>query len=155
MDNSPNDYHAKAATVGGDENIRLGIIICKGGAHMMRLPRLISCNKNRFMKKENFKSFADLAQKRVVKKAPAYQWQELALKVINDLGVPDNKRSSVFRVCKQFAKPIVEKALNDTKELCKTGEKWKYFFKIIDKKPDALDSKKPIVHAAKNTDLPF
>ena len=83
-------------------------------------------------RKENLKSFGELMKNRVVKKAPAYQWQDLALRVINELNIPNNKRSSVFRVCKQNTKQIVERAMNDTKELCKTGEKWRYFFKIID-----------------------
>lgn len=85
-------------------------------------------------RKENLKSFGELVKNRVVKKAPAYQWQDLALKVINKLNIPNNKRSSVFRVCKQNTKQIVKRAMNDTKELCKTGEKWRYFFKLIDKK---------------------
>lgn len=79
---------------------------------------------------------------RVIKKAPAYQWQELALKIINDLNIPNNKRSSVFRVCKQNTRQIVELAMNDTKELCKSGEKWRYFFKVIDKKITDQNSKK-------------
>ena len=90
-------------------------------------------------RKENLKSFGELMKNRVVKKAPAYQWQDLALKVINELNIPNNKRSSVFRVCKQNTKQIIERAMNDTKELCKTGEKWRYFFKLIDKKPSDLD----------------
>lgn len=65
------------------------------------------------------------------KKPPTYEWQELALKIIKDLNIPNNKRSSVFKACKTKSKPIIEKALNDTKELCKTKEKWKYFFKIL------------------------
>lgn len=81
-------------------------------------------------------------KKRVVKKAPAYEWQDLALRVIKELSVPNNKRNSVFRVCKQYNKAIVEQAMNDTKELCQTGEKWRYFFKVIDKKPDDPDAKK-------------
>jgi hypothetical protein len=85
-------------------------------------------------RKENLKSFGDLMKNRVVKKPPAYQWQDLALRIINELNIPNNKRSSVFRVCKQQSKQIVERAMNDTKELCKTGEKWRYFFKLIDKK---------------------
>jgi len=85
-------------------------------------------------RKENLKSFGELMKNRVVKKAPAYQWQDLALRVINELNIPNNKRSSVFRVCKQNSKQIVERAMNDTKELCKSGEKWRYFFKLIDKK---------------------
>lgn len=91
---------------------------------------------------EGFTSFGELMKKRVVKKAPAYEWQDLALRVIKELSVPNAKRNSVFRVCKQYGKPIVEQAMNDTKELCQTGEKWRYFFKIIDKKPDDPDSKK-------------
>ena len=71
---------------------------------------------------------------RVVKKAPAFEWQDLALRIITELNIPNNKRSSVFLVCKKNTKPIVEKALNDTKELCKSGEKWRYFFKLIEKK---------------------
>jgi hypothetical protein len=86
--------------------------------------------------KENFKSFGELAKKRTVKKAPAYEWQDLALRIIKELNIPNNKRGSVFMVCKQYGKPVVERAMNDTKELCKTGEKWRYFFKIIDKKKE-------------------
>ena len=70
-------------------------------------------------------------------KPPAYEWQDLALKIIAEFGVPGFKRNSVFKVCKQNSKELVEKAINETKELCKTGECWKYFFKVIDslKKP--------------------
>ena len=67
------------------------------------------------------------------KKPPAYQWQDLALRVIKELAVPNFKRNAVFKVCKENSKNIIEKALNDTKELCKTGERWKYFFKVISK----------------------
>jgi hypothetical protein len=82
---------------------------------------------------ENIKTFGELMKKRVVqKKAPTYQWQELALKIIQELDVPANKRSSVFKVCKQYNKLILERAFSDTKELCKSGEKWRYFFKVID-----------------------
>ena len=66
------------------------------------------------------------------KKPPAYQWQELALQIIEDLSVPGFKRSSVFKVCKENPKAVIMTALNDTKELCPTGEKWKYFFKVVD-----------------------
>ena len=93
-------------------------------------------------RKENLKSFGELMKNRVVKKAPAYQWQDLALRIINELNIPNNKRSSVFRVCKQQSKQIVERAMNDTKELCKSGEKWRYFFKLIDKKLSDLDTEK-------------
>ncbi|MFA6106745.1 MAG: hypothetical protein WC745_03690 [Patescibacteria group bacterium] len=66
------------------------------------------------------------------KKPPAYEWQDLALSIIKDLGVPGFKRSSVFKIAKEMPKNAILNALNDTKELCQTGEKWKYFFKIID-----------------------
>ena len=65
------------------------------------------------------------------KKPPAYQWQDFALRIISDLGVPNFKRNSVFKICKDNSKEKIERALNDTKELCQTGEKWKYFFKVI------------------------
>lgn len=64
-------------------------------------------------------------------KPPAYQWQDLALQVIKDLGVPNFKRGAVFKVCKENSKEFILTSLNDTKELCQTGEKWKYFFKIV------------------------
>ncbi len=84
-----------------------------------------------------------MKKQRTAKKAPAYEWQDLALRIIQELSIPNAKRGSVFKVCKQYGKPIVERALNDTKELCKTGEKWRYFFKIIDKKPGDPDVRKP------------
>jgi hypothetical protein len=65
-------------------------------------------------------------------KPPAYEWQDFALHLITELGVPNFKRNSVFRICKINSKELVEKALNETRELCKSGEKWKYFFKVID-----------------------
>lgn len=68
-----------------------------------------------------------------VKKPPAYEWQDLALRVIQELGVPGFKRNSVFKICKERRKEIIEQCLNDTKELCTSGEKWKYFFKIAGK----------------------
>jgi len=77
------------------------------------------------------------AKKKKVK-PPAYEWQELALRVIAELRVPNNKRNSVFKVCKQNGRHAVEKALNDTKELCLSGSGWKYFFKIIDRKPPVV-----------------
>jgi hypothetical protein len=89
------------------------------------------------MKKESeFDDIAAIIKKRAVKKAPAFEWQDLALRVINELNVPGFKRSSVFRICKVNNKQFVENCLNDTKELCKSGEKWKYFFKVASSKPD-------------------
>lgn len=68
------------------------------------------------------------------KKAPAYPWQDLALRVIQELSVPGFKRNSVFKVCKNNSQQVILRALNDTKELCQSGEKWKYFFKVIEVK---------------------
>lgn len=82
-------------------------------------------------RKGSLKSFGELMKNKAIKKPPVYQWQDLALRVIKDLEIPKNKRSSVFQICKKYSKPIVERALNDTKELCKSGEKWRYFFKVI------------------------
>ncbi len=62
---------------------------------------------------------------------PAYAWQDLALGVIKELSIPNFKKSAVFKVCKQKSRVLIEKALNDTKELCQSGVKWKYFFKLI------------------------
>lgn len=77
-------------------------------------------------------SLSDLISQRQTKKAPAYPWQDLALRVIKELSIPNFKRSAVFKVCKEKTTFEIERALNDTKELCPSGAKWKYFFKIID-----------------------
>ena len=68
--------------------------------------------------------------KKRLKKPPAYEWQELALKIINELNIPDFKRNSVFKICRNSPKQFVLACLNDTKELCQKGEQWKYFFKL-------------------------
>ncbi|MBP6942640.1 MAG: hypothetical protein KBB55_01200 [Candidatus Buchananbacteria bacterium] len=70
-------------------------------------------------------------------KPPAYEWQDLALRLISELGVPNFKRNSVFKVCKQYPKIRIEQALNDTRELCRDGEAWKYFFKVLASVPTA------------------
>lgn len=77
-------------------------------------------------------NLADLLKSRKVKKAPAYPWQDLALRVITQLSIPSFKRNSVFKICKEISTVQVERAMNDTKELCQTGAAWKYFFKITD-----------------------
>ena len=80
-------------------------------------------------------SFSDIFKtKQPAKQPPAYEWQDLALRVIGELSIPNFKRGSVFKVCKQFPKARIEQALNDTKELCQTGAKWKYFFKVLSAK---------------------
>lgn len=65
------------------------------------------------------------------KKPPAYQWQDLALRIIQELHIPNFKRNSVFKVCKEMDRNFVEKCLDDTKELAEGADKWKYFFKLI------------------------
>jgi len=103
------------------------------------------------MKKSEPTSFADIFKARETQKpvkAPAYSWQDLALQIIKELGIPDAKKSSVFKICRDKPAPVVQRAINDTKELCQSGEKWKYFFKIIDAPADAPYKPKPYV---KNT----
>lgn len=73
-----------------------------------------------------------LSQKPKRPKPPAYPWQDLALQVIKELNIPPQKRNSVFKVCRDYSKEQILRALNDTKELVERGEKWRYFFKIID-----------------------
>ncbi len=74
------------------------------------------------------------ANRAPAKKPPAYEWQDLALRVVKELGIPNFKRNSVFKVCKENRKEFILQCLNDTKELCETGEKWKYFFKLVSQK---------------------
>jgi len=82
--------------------------------------------------------FSSLSQILAAKKAtprikpPAYPWQDLALKVITELGIPNFKRSAVFKVCRDYPSNIIEAAIIDTKELCDSGQKWAYFFKVLD-----------------------
>lgn len=86
------------------------------------------------MDSDRFQSFSEIIKAKKTIKPPAYPWQELALRVIKELGIPDFKRNSVFKICKEKAAHEIEIALNDTKELAKDGSRWKYFFKIIDQK---------------------
>lgn len=80
---------------------------------------------------KGLEKIGDLFAPKQNKKMPAYAWQDLALRVIKELNIPGFKRSAVFKVCKQKSRSYIEKCLNDTKELCQSGEKWKYFFKVI------------------------
>lgn len=79
-------------------------------------------------------SFKDIINKKKAVKPPAHPWQDFALRIIDELNIPSFKRNSVFKICKENSKEFVEKCLNDTKELCQTGECWKYFFKLTSKK---------------------
>jgi hypothetical protein len=85
---------------------------------------------------ENLKSLFNLpewqANKKAAIKPPAHPWQDLALEVITQLAIPSFKRNSVFKICKEFPREYVMKCVNDTKELCKTGDQWKYFFKVVE-----------------------
>lgn len=81
-----------------------------------------------------------LKNKNNPKKPPAYQWQDLALRIIKELNIPDFKRSSVFKVCRDNSQAIILQALTDTRELCQTGQKWQYFFKLTT--PKKLSSQK-------------
>jgi|GEM_PF-246145 hypothetical protein len=98
-------------------------------------------NNNPQPTKDNFKSFSDIVINRKTLKAPAYPWQDLALRVIAELSVPGFKRNSIFKVCKEKPAAKILTALNDTKELCKDGAKWKYFFKVIDNDGLPLDKR--------------
>ena len=73
----------------------------------------------------------DIFKRKPVDKPPAHQLQDLALRVIKELSIPDFKRGSVFKICKEQPRELVIRALNDTKELCQGAAKWKYFFKLI------------------------
>jgi hypothetical protein len=75
-------------------------------------------------------SIKEIYNRKISKKPPAYAWQDLALRIIGELDIPAFKKNSVFKICKENNKIFVEHCLNDTKELCLNGLKWKYFFKI-------------------------
>ncbi|HNX10845.1 MAG TPA: hypothetical protein PKI61_01770 [bacterium] len=87
------------------------------------------------MQTNDFNSFSQiLAARQPAKtiKPPAHPWQDLALRIIQELGVPAFKRSAVFKVCRDYPQNVIQAALTDTKELCTSGQKWAYFFKVID-----------------------
>jgi len=93
------------------------------------------------MQKVDFQSIGDVfSKKKPEKKPPAYQWQDLALKIIKELGVPGFKRNSVFKICKDNPSQFVMTCLSDTKELCQTGSKWNYFFKLVGLKDKPKES---------------
>ncbi len=81
-------------------------------------------------------------KKNALKAPPAYQWQDLALHVIKELGIPAFKKSSVFKVCRDLPKAAILRAMNDTKELTAGADQWKYFFKIIDNERQGVQSQK-------------
>ncbi len=83
-----------------------------------------------------------------VKKAPAYQWQEFALKVIKDLGIPNFKRGSVFKVCKDYDRIVIERCMNETKELANGKDRWKYFFKLVTLLPKPVPRSLPQLEVA-------
>lgn len=83
--------------------------------------------------KDNFQSINQVLMAKKFKKTPAYEWQALALRVINELEIPNFKRSAVFKVCRDLSKKAIEQCLIDTKELAKPGSgRWQYFFKLTD-----------------------
>lgn len=86
-------------------------------------------------KQEGFAGISDIFQEKKTKKAPAYEWQDLALRIIKELHIPNFKRSSVFKICKEKDMQFVLNCFNDTKELAQGRDKWKYFFKLASSKP--------------------
>lgn len=78
----------------------------------------------------------DLLIAKINKRPPAYEWQDLALRIIGELNIPGFKKAAVFKACRDNHKQVILKALNDTKELCESGARWRYFFKILGKKDD-------------------
>jgi hypothetical protein len=80
------------------------------------------------IRKSEMENIGDIFKKKTPgKKPPAYQWQDLALRVIEDLHIPSFKRNSVFKACRDHDKYFIQKCV---------GEKWKYFFKLVGKKPE-------------------
>ena len=69
-----------------------------------------------------------------IKKAPAYKWQELALEIVGTLIDGNNKKSSIFKCCKENAH-FAKIAFEDCKELNKLYSH--YFLKVYNelKKP--------------------
>lgn len=88
---------------------------------------------------KGFDGISDIFKAKKIKKAPAYKWQDLALRIISELNIPNFKRSSVFKVCRDKPEQFVLNCLNDTKELAQGRDKWKYFFKLTSQKEEKKD----------------
>ena len=73
---------------------------------------------------ENIKNLLKPLQ---IKKAPAYKWQELALEIVGALTDGQNKKSSIFKCCKESAR-FAKIAFEDCKELNKLYAN--YFLKV-------------------------
>lgn len=91
-----------------------------------------------------------LENKKSAPKTPAYVWQDLALKIERELQIPKFKRNSIFKVCRDYPRVVIERCLADTKELCTSGEQWKYFLKLVmlsgqarNEAPNAQPQKEP------------
>lgn len=109
-----------------------------------RTAKDIAGGEKRENRKSELSTFADIAKKFKPKKPTSHGWQALALRIIQELGVPANKKSSVFRVCKTNSEIYIERCFNDTKELCQAGSKWQYFFKVVNNAKKELDEKEDI-----------
>jgi len=83
---------------------------------------------------EGFKNIKEILNRRRTAgpAAPAYPWQDLALRIVKQLAIPPYKKSAVFKVCRDLPQSFILGCLSDTQELCKSGEKWRYFFKLTD-----------------------
>ncbi|MFA6524825.1 MAG: hypothetical protein WCT33_00985 [Patescibacteria group bacterium] len=89
------------------------------------------------LRKSEMENIGEIFKKKTPgKKPPAFEWQDLALRVIEELRIPSFKRNSVFKACRDHDKYFIQKCVSDTKELADEGEKWKYFFKLVGKKPE-------------------
>ena len=98
------------------------------------------------MKDEGFQSLGDIfskkqEQKKTAIKPPAYQWQELALKIILEFNIPPFKKSSIFKVCRDHPMGYIERCLADTRELCQSGQKWRYFLKVVSEEKKQTENK--------------
>ncbi|MCX6785604.1 MAG: hypothetical protein NTZ18_01990 [Candidatus Komeilibacteria bacterium] len=83
---------------------------------------------------EGFKNIKEIFNNRrqAGPKPPVYPWQDMALRIIKQLAIPPYKKSAIFKVCRDLPQSYILGCFSDTQELCKSGEKWRYFFKLID-----------------------
>ncbi len=94
------------------------------------------------MTKDNgFQGLGEIFKQKKETRPPKYKWQDLALRIIKELDIPNSKKSSVFKVCKINSPEFIQRCLNDTKELCDKGEKWRYFFKLINEEGKGRETK--------------
>lgn len=70
---------------------------------------------------KEFEKIGNLFNKKTAAKPPAYQWQDLALRVIKELSIPDVKKAPCLKLAKKSRKISLKAALTTRKNFARQG----------------------------------